>query len=125
MVFLRTLALLCLLIPGHALAQDTTVDCSLARDPERCEINQAALAACADQRGKSKTACLNERIPPIDCSRTSNPARCEAAERAKQNCAGQSGKALKSCMQGETKGKKQRKAKSAKKKAGKAKKARN
>lgn len=114
MVFFRTLALLGLLIPGYTFAQSETVDCSLARDPERCLINQAALAACADQRGKSKTACLNEHIPPIDCSRTANPARCEATERAKQNCSGQNGKALKACLQGEKKTKKAGKTKAGK-----------
>lgn len=114
MAFIRMTALLCLLLPGYALAQSEAVDCSLARDPERCLINQAALAACADQRGKSKTACLNQHIPPIDCSRTANPARCEAAERAKQKCGGQNGKALKACLQGEKKVKKAGKAKAGK-----------
>lgn len=114
MAFIRITALLCLLLPGYALAQSEAVDCSLARDPERCLINQAALSACADQRGKSKTACLNQHIPPIDCSRTANPARCEAAERAKQKCSGQSGKALKACLQGEKKAKKAGKAKAGK-----------
>lgn len=114
MALFRMTALLCLLLPGYTFAQSETVDCSLARDPERCLINQAALAACADQRGKSKTACLNEHIPPIDCSRTANPARCKATERAKQNCSGQNGKALKACLQGEKKTKKAGKTKAGK-----------
>lgn len=74
------------------------VDCSIARDPARCEAHQAALAACADQRGKAKTACLAEHMPPVDCSKASNPANCAAAERAKQACGGKQGKALKACL---------------------------
>lgn len=84
---------------GQSLAQETgAADCGLARDPARCEAHQAALAACADQRGKAKTACLAEHMPPVDCGKASNPANCAAAERAKQACGGKQGKALKACL---------------------------
>ena len=83
-----------------AAAQGASVDCSVARDPERCQAHQEALAACADQRGRAKMACINERLPPVDCAKTANPARCEARERAKQVCQGKSGKELKACLGG-------------------------
>ena len=89
------------LCAGVASAQTTPVDCTLSRDPARCESHQAALAACSHERGKRKTACLAEHMPPVDCSKASNPARCEATERAKQTCADKSGKAQKACLKGE------------------------
>lgn len=106
MLALRLLPLLLFLAIAPAAAQNSEVDCSLARDPERCTAHQTALAACADQRGKKKTACLAEHMPPIDCGKARNPTRCEAIERAKQVCAGKSGKALKSCINGERPAKK-------------------
>jgi hypothetical protein len=114
MVFIRRLIALYLFAAGYAFAQSPSVDCTLARDPERCLINQAALAACADLHGRYKTACLNEHIPPIDCSKSANPSRCEATERAKQTCASKSGKTLKACLQGGTKGKTKKVKKAAK-----------
>ena len=89
------------------------VDCSRARDPARCEAHQAALAACSHERGKRKTACFTEHMPPVDCSKAANPSRCEAIERAKQTCAGKGGKVEKACLKGE---KQKNKAKKAKKK---------
>jgi hypothetical protein len=86
------------------------VDCSRARDPARCEVQQAALATCSHERGKRKTACLAEHMPPIDCSKAANPSRCEAIERAKQTCAGKSGKEEKACLKGEKQKNKAKKA---------------
>jgi hypothetical protein len=101
-------------VPDIAAAQDR--DCSLARDPERCVLQQAALAECAELRSKDKQACLEAKLPPPDCSKAPNPARCESIERAKQRCAGTTGKALKACLKGEApaKAKKAAKAKSPK-----------
>ncbi len=100
-----------ILLAAAALPASAQVDCSVARDPARCEANQAAIAACADQRGKQKTACLEQHLPPVDCSRAENPTRCEAAEKAKRRCAGKSGAALKACTgQGKAKAKSKNKA---------------
>ncbi len=100
-LLLRILLTSLSLCAGVASAQTTPVDCTLSRDPARCEANQAALAACSHERGKRKTACLTEHMPPVDCSKASNPARCEATERAKQTCADKSGKAQTACLKGE------------------------
>ncbi len=101
-------------VPGSATAQER--DCSLARDPERCVLQQAALAECAELRSKDKQACLEAKLPPPDCSKAPDPARCESIERAKQRCAGTTEKPLKACLKGEapTKAKKAAKAKSPK-----------
>ena len=101
-------------VPGSAAAQER--DCSLARDPERCMLQQVALAECAELRSKDKQACLEAKLPPPDCSKAPDPARCESIERAKQRCAGMTGKPLKACLKGEapTKAKKAAKAKSPK-----------
>lgn len=117
----RFLLLSLALCSGLANAQNIPVDCGLSRDPARCEVNQAALAACSHERGKRKTACLAEHLPPVDCSKASNPTRCEATERAKQTCADKSGKAQKACLKGEKqaikKAKKAGKKKASKKKS--------
>ncbi len=86
---------------GQAQTADA-VDCSIARDPARCEAHQAALSACAEQRGKKKMACINEQLPPVDCTQSNNPARCTAIQRAKETCRGQSGKTLKACLKAGT-----------------------
>lgn len=117
------ISLVLCLVSGLAAAQtlpapttEAPVDCSRARDPVRCEANQAALAACSHERGKRKTACLAERMPPIDCSKAANPRRCESIERAKQTCADKRGKAQQSCLKGEIQRSKAKKANKAKKK---------
>jgi hypothetical protein len=118
MFVIRRLLPLLFLYSGALWAQvDLSVDCGVARDPERCEARQAALAACADLRSTAKSACIAQYLPPPDCSKASDPAKCEAIERAKQTCKGQSGKALKSCLQGESPRKAKAKGKTAKKKA--------
>ena len=97
MLILATGALLAL----TAMAQSTADDCVRARDPVRCEARQAALKACAEQRGAERRACLEASIPPVDCSKASNPARCEAIEKAKQVCKGKTGTQLKKCLRDE------------------------
>lgn len=104
------------LAAAQALPAATPADCSRARDPVRCEAHQAALAACAHERGKRKTACLSDRMPPIDCSKAANPSRCENIERAKQTCADKRGKAQQACLKGEIQRSKVKKANKAKKK---------
>ncbi len=99
-----------------SIAQASQVDCSRSRDPARCEAHQAALATCSHERGKRKTACLAEHMPPIDCSKAANPSRCEAIERAKQTCAGKGGKEEKACLKGEKQKNKTKKANKASKK---------
>ena len=96
---LRILISLLAFYSGALWAQlDLSVDCGIARDPERCEARQAAIAACSDLRSTAKTACINQYLPPPDCSKASNPGKCEAIERAKETCKGQTGKALKACL---------------------------
>lgn len=117
-------ALFAALSPFAAAQSPRAVDCGIARDPARCEAHQAALAACADLRGKAQSACLAEHMPPVDCSKASNPANCAAAERAKEVCKGMQGKALKQCLResggekaAKPSGKTKKRAKSAKKKS--------
>jgi hypothetical protein len=118
MPILRALLSLLALYSGTLWAQvDLSVDCGVARDPERCEARQAALAACADLRSAAKSECIAQYLPPPDCSKASDPAKCEAIQRAKQTCKGQSGKALKSCLRGESPQKAKAKGKTTKKKA--------
>ena len=118
MPILRLLLSLLALYSGALWAQvDLSVDCGIARDPERCEARQAALAACADLRSTAKSTCIAQYLPPPDCSKASDPAKCAAIERAKQTCKGQSGKALKACLRGESPQKAKAKGKTAKKKA--------
>lgn len=69
-----------------AAAKPAAVDCSKARDPQRCEALQKAKETCKDKLGADKRKCMADAMPPMDCSKARNPARCEAHQKAKEAC---------------------------------------
>ena len=73
-------------------------DCSVARDPRRCEAQQAARDACADLQGQAHSACMREALPPPDCGRAPSTAQCQAKRSAEQACKGKHGKAHSKCL---------------------------
>jgi hypothetical protein len=90
------------LFSAPAAAESLSADCALARDPARCELRQAAIKSCAEERGSAaKQACIETALPPVDCTTASDPKRCEAIARAKEVCRDKTGKAQKACLKGE------------------------
>ena len=82
---------------GNAIGKEA--DCSVARDPRRCEAQQAAKAACGDLQGQAKSACLHEAMPLPDCTRAPNTVECQAKLSAAQACKGKHGKSHHKCLQ--------------------------
>lgn len=89
-------------LAGMPLPAAAVADCTVARDPERCEAQRAALKACADLRGPAKRACLDAALPPVDCNKASNPEACSKAQKAREACTAKTGTALKKCLRDET-----------------------
>lgn len=80
------------------------VDCSKARDPQRCEARQKARAACKDKaRGPEHRQCVEEHMPPPDCSKARNPERCTAMQAAREACKGKTGPEHRQCLRGQAK----------------------
>ncbi len=75
------------------------VDCSKARDPQRCEARQKASEACVGQRGAAHRQCMEDHMPPPDCSKTRYPARCEAMVAAREACKDKVGPDRRQCME--------------------------
>lgn len=76
-------------------------DCAVARDPRRCEAQQAAVLACADARGVEKRACIAASLPPPDCTRAPDRRRCERDARIQAACRAFGGKQLAKCLRDE------------------------
>ena len=87
---------------NNAMGKET--DCSLARDPRRCEAMKVAREACGDLQGPAKSACVREAMPPPDCARAPNTVQCQSKQTAAQACKGKHGKSHRKCLreQGET-----------------------
>ena len=81
---------------GSAIAKEA--DCSIARDPRRCEAQQAAREACGDLQGQAKSACMRAAMPPPDCTRAPSAAECQSKLTAVQACKGKHGKAHRKCL---------------------------
>lgn len=75
-----------------------TADCSVARDPRRCEAMQAAHTACAGLPAEAHAACLRDALPPPDCTHAPNAAQCERRQAAEAACQNVKGKARKRCV---------------------------
>jgi hypothetical protein len=75
-----------------------TIDCSRARNPERCQQRQQARDACQDLRGPKRRKCTEEHMPPPDCSKTLNPARCNAMLSARAGCKDKVGPEYRQCV---------------------------
>ncbi|TRZ68853.1 MAG: hypothetical protein D4S02_03070 [Rhodocyclaceae bacterium] len=71
-------------------------DCTLARDPLRCQALQKARSACKEKRGSGRQKCIQEKLSDPDCSK--DKARCEARQLAQEACNGKTGKAKQSCL---------------------------
>ncbi len=85
-------------LSGAVNAQNT-VDCSKARNPERCEARLKARAACQDKRGAERRRCVLEHMPPPDCAKSPHPARCNALLSARETCKDKIGIAQRQCLE--------------------------
>ena len=83
---------------ASGLACGKEADCSVARDPRRCESLQAAREACSGLQGQARSACINEAIPPPDCSHAPNTIQCQVRQAAEQACKDKHGKAHRQCL---------------------------
>lgn len=99
---MKRLAFFCLLFlslnPGYATVASKKADCSVARDPRRCEAQQAAREACSGLQGQAHSACMHEAMPPPDCSRAPNTIQCQARQAAATACKDKHGKAHRQCL---------------------------
>lgn len=84
---------------GAAIATGVAGNCSLARDPLRCQAMEKARGACKEKRGSAKQKCIQEKLPLADCSRDTDPGRCEARQLAREACKGKSGRAKQVCLE--------------------------
>lgn len=87
--------------PGPAVG--AVVDCGKARDPQRCEAHQAAVAACRNERGAQRRQCIDKQMPPRDCSQSRLPARCEAMNQAQAACRDKVGRDHRLCLRDQLK----------------------
>ena len=78
-------------------------DCSVARDPRRCEAQQIAREACADLQGLARSACIREALPPPDCTHAPNTSQCLSKQSAAQACKDGNGKVNRKCLRGKNK----------------------
>jgi len=79
------------------------VDCSKARDPQRCQAREAARAACQGKRGAAHRQCMEDGMPPPDCGRSADPTRCAAKQAAREACRDKTGPAHRQCMREQAK----------------------
>lgn len=87
---------------GGRMGSGAMMDCSKARQPERCEARNQAMEQCKDQTGPARRQCMREKMPPVDCSKARVPARCEAAQKAREACKDKVGPEMRSCMRAQT-----------------------
>lgn len=73
-------------------------DCTLARDPLRCQALQQARSACKEKRGSGRQKCIEEKLSAPDCAKDKDRSRCDARQLAQEACKGKSGKARQSCL---------------------------
>lgn len=90
--------------PGPGGGPQKAVDCSKARDPERCRSRQTARSACQDKQGPAHRRCVEEHMPPPDCSKSPNPQRCTEMQAARLACKDKAGPAHRQCMREQSKG---------------------
>ena len=83
---------------SQVIAVGKEADCSVARDPRRCEAQLAAREACGDLQGQAKGACMREAMPPPDCTRAPNTIGCQSKLTAAQACKNKHGKAHRKCL---------------------------
>lgn len=79
-------------------AKGKEADCSVARDPRRCEAQLIAREACGGLQGQARSACMREALPPPDCSRAPNTVECQSKQRAAQACKDKHGTAKRKCV---------------------------
>ena len=84
------------LVSPWATAKNT--DCSIARDPRRCEAKQAAQEACKELQGQARSACVSAALPPPDCRRAPNTVECQARQSTAAACKDKHGKAHRKCL---------------------------
>lgn len=88
----------------NSLAQPgPAVDCTKARDPQRCEARQKARDACKDKPAAQRRQCIQEQMPPPDCSKARNPQRCTALQAGRQACKGKAGADYRQCLRAQGK----------------------
>ena len=83
-------------------ADGKNADCSVARDPRRCEAKQAVSEACHDLQGQARSACMREALPPPDCSRLPNTAECQSGLAAAEACKDKRGRVNRRCLRKKT-----------------------
>ena len=83
---------------GMGRAERPAMDCSKARNPERCEARQKAMETCKDKRGKARQSCVEDSVPAPDCGKAQNAQRCEARQKAREACKGKLGKERRVCQ---------------------------
>ena len=84
------------MLPVMAFAK--APDCSVARDPRRCEAMQAAHVACAGLPADAHAACVRDALPPPDCTHAPNTSQCEQRQAAEATCRDERGKARTRCI---------------------------
>jgi hypothetical protein len=90
--------------PGAAGAgPEKVVDCTKARNPQRCEERKTARAACQDKQGAERRKCVENQMPPPDCSKSPNPTRCSATQAAREACKDKVGPTHRQCMRDQAK----------------------
>jgi len=83
---------------GQVNAVGKEADCSVARDPRRCEAQQAAREACGALQGQARGACMREAMPPPDCTHAPSTIGCQSKLTAAQACKSKHGKAHRKCL---------------------------
>ncbi len=79
-------------------ASSKEADCSVARDPRRCEAQQVAREACSGLQGQARSTCIREALPPPDCSHAPNTTQCQAKQAAAEVCKEKRSKAHRQCL---------------------------
>jgi hypothetical protein len=83
---------------GSLSASGKEPDCSVARDPRRCEAQRAAQEACSGLRGEAHGACIRDALPPPDCNHAPNAPQCQAKNAAELACKEKHGNAHRKCL---------------------------
>jgi hypothetical protein len=77
---------------GNTAEAAKNVDCSVARDPRRCEARQMAQEACNGLQGQARSACVSAAMPPPDCSYAPDTTQCQAKQTEKKQTRGKARK---------------------------------
>ena len=100
---MTSLAAMLAFVPISAqAAKRAPVDCSTAKDVEKCQAQQVARQqkadACKGKTGDDRKICRNEQIQQNDCSKARSPEICEGRKVANTACKDLIGKAYQQCL---------------------------